>query len=190
VQTRLREMRKRKGWTLEDVAAACEPPTTAQTIGRLETGMRNVSVGWLNRIAKALGVDPSDLVTRPDRPELPVLALVRGTQVEAYSAVTPPVVAPNPLPGTLALRFETALGDYRGGDELVLERLEGPHIARALNRDVLAETSGGRLVFARLTPSAKPDRVSLAPLVPGEPLIADVRLPWVGLPTLLIRRFN
>ena len=59
---RIRDIRKEKGMTLADVAAACEPPTTAQTIGRLETGMRNLSLGWMNRIAKALGVEAAELV--------------------------------------------------------------------------------------------------------------------------------
>src|SRR3546814_4555548 len=54
--TRIREVRKAKGLTLEQVGALCVPPTTAQTIGRLETGTRTVSVNWLNRIARALGV--------------------------------------------------------------------------------------------------------------------------------------
>ena len=54
--TRIREVRKAKALTLDDVAQRCSPPTTAQTIGRLETGTRTVSVGWLNRIAAALGV--------------------------------------------------------------------------------------------------------------------------------------
>ncbi|HKX36332.1 MAG TPA: helix-turn-helix transcriptional regulator, partial [Rhizorhapis sp.] len=43
--TCIREIRKAKGLTLEDVAQRCDPPTTAQTIGRLETGTRTVSVG-------------------------------------------------------------------------------------------------------------------------------------------------
>ena len=55
--TCIREVRRAKGLTLHAVAARCDPPTTPQTIGRLETGTRTVSVGWLNRIAKALGVD-------------------------------------------------------------------------------------------------------------------------------------
>ena len=59
---RIRDIRKEKGMTLADVAAACEPPTTAQTIGRLETGMRNLSLGWMNRIAAALRVEPEMLV--------------------------------------------------------------------------------------------------------------------------------
>ena len=60
--TRIRDVRKAKGLTLEEVAARCDPPTTAQTIGRLETGTRTVSVSWLNRIADALGVDAADSI--------------------------------------------------------------------------------------------------------------------------------
>jgi DNA-binding XRE family transcriptional regulator len=46
---RIRDIRKEKGLTLADVAARCDPPTTAQTIGRLETGMRNLSLVWMAR---------------------------------------------------------------------------------------------------------------------------------------------
>ena len=71
--TRIREVRRARKMTLDDVARACEPATTPQTIGRLETGTRTVSVGWLNRIAKALGVEASDLVEGGggDKAELP-----------------------------------------------------------------------------------------------------------------------
>src|SRR5690606_146714 len=62
VINRIRDIRRQKGMTLAEVAAACDPPTTAQTIGRLETGMRNLSLAWMNRIAAALGVDPELLV--------------------------------------------------------------------------------------------------------------------------------
>ena len=51
---RIREIRKARGMTLADLAAACRPPTTAQTIGRLETGMRTLSTRWMERIAAAL----------------------------------------------------------------------------------------------------------------------------------------
>lgn len=68
--TAIREVRRAKGLTLAEVAERCNPPTTAQTIGRLETGTRTVSVGWLNRIAKALDVDAADLVKMPRRADL------------------------------------------------------------------------------------------------------------------------
>ena len=69
--TRIREVRRARGMTLDEVAKACVPPTTPQTIGRLETGTRTVSVGWLNRIATALGVDAADLVDHPERARAP-----------------------------------------------------------------------------------------------------------------------
>src|SRR6476659_1459923 len=77
--TRIREVRRARGLTLDDVAKACEPPTTAQTIGRLETGTRTVSIGWLNRIAAALGVDAQDLVERSEAAELKVAAVLSSS---------------------------------------------------------------------------------------------------------------
>ena len=59
---RIRDIRKAKGLTLADLGAACDPPTTAQTIGRLETGMRQLSLTWMNRIAAALGVEAASLM--------------------------------------------------------------------------------------------------------------------------------
>ena len=44
MQSRIRDVRKAKGLTLADVAARCKPATTAQTIGRLETGTRVLSL--------------------------------------------------------------------------------------------------------------------------------------------------
>jgi transcriptional regulator with XRE-family HTH domain len=69
VINRIRDIRKQKGLTLADVAERCSPPTTAQTIGRLETGMRQLSLTWMNKIAAALEVEPE--------------LLVRGTEAEA-----------------------------------------------------------------------------------------------------------
>src|SRR5437870_11112069 len=74
--TRIREVRRARGMTLDDVARKCEPPTTPQTIGRLETATRTVSVGWLNRIADALGVEAQDLVQAGEAAELKVAAIL------------------------------------------------------------------------------------------------------------------
>ena len=59
---RIRAIRKEKGMTLADLAEACDPPTTPQTVGRIETGMRTLSTKWMDRMAKALGVEPELLV--------------------------------------------------------------------------------------------------------------------------------
>ena len=67
---RIRDIRREKKLTLADVGARCKPATTAQTIGRLETGTRQLSLAWMNRIAAALGVEP-ELLVRSDAGEQP-----------------------------------------------------------------------------------------------------------------------
>lgn len=136
MQTRIREVRKAKGLTLQEVASRCTPPTTAQTIGRLETGTRTVSMGWLNRIARALDVDPSELVHLPDRPEVPVGAVLGASGVERPRRATV-LTPPRMLPDLIGLTVEVSQGDYRAGDEVWLTRLAPPDYARCLNRDVL-----------------------------------------------------
>lgn len=187
--TRIREVRKARRLTLQQVADRCQPPTTAQTIGRLETGARTVSVGWLNRIARALDVDPSDLVSRPDRADVPVEAVLRADGVAAppRAAVLLP---PAPSAAMVGLKVEVAQGDYRAGDQVWLERLPPADFVQALNRDVLVPRTAGRFAFGRLAATA-PDkagaRVQLLPLTPGarQQVIADA--PWIAVVRLLVR---
>jgi transcriptional regulator with XRE-family HTH domain len=165
MKTCIREVRRARGLTLADVAAACAPPTTAQTIGRLETGTRTVSVGWLNRIAAAIGVTAADLVQTPDSAELPVGALLNrtGASAPARTMQTPP---PRPGPDTIAIIAEESVGDYRAGDVIWCERLTPDQFGQALNRDILAPRQAGRLAFGRLI-QREGDRLLLLPLVSG-----------------------
>ena len=79
----IRSVRRAKGLTLEEVAQRCDPPTTAQTIGRLETGTRTLSLGWMNRIAAALGVDAAELVQLPQDTQLTITALLGADGAQA-----------------------------------------------------------------------------------------------------------
>ena len=82
---RVRDIRKQKGMTLADVAERCSPPTTAQTIGRLETGMRKLSLVWMNKIAAALDVEP-ELLLRGEESEQPrLIARLTATGTEALT---------------------------------------------------------------------------------------------------------
>lgn len=183
--TRIREVRKAKGLTLHEVAGRCKPATTAQTIGRLETGMRTVSVGWLNRIAQALDVDPSDLVTLPDRIDIPVVALLTadGAVTPKRTSMLPP---PTPTSTMVGMRVEVAQGDYRAGDSLWLERLVPAQFAAALNRDVLAPRPAGRFVFGRLGATAD-SRIQLLPLNPGARQLVVADAPWIAVVRMLVR---
>jgi transcriptional regulator with XRE-family HTH domain len=183
--TRIREVRKAKGLTLLDVAERCEPPTTAQTIGRLETGTRTVSVGWLNRIARALGVESSELVTLTNRPELGVAAILSADGAQAPRKPLT-VVPPAPTAAMIGIIVEAAQGEYRAGDTLWADNLAPAEFARAINRDVLVPRPVGRFVFGRLV-AVEGSKIQVLPLTPGarQTVIADA--PWLAVVKQLIR---
>lgn len=147
--TAIREVRRAKGLTLEEVAQRCRPATTAQTIGRLETGTRTVSIGWLNRIAEALEVDSADLVKLPDRPDVAVAAILDASGANAPRRPAT-VVAPRVDPSMVAVTASAGVGEYRTGDEIWCTRLAPDAFGSALNRDVLVPRPAGRFVFGRL----------------------------------------
>lgn len=183
--TCIREVRRAKGLTLQEVADRCAPPTTPQTIGRLETGTRTVSVGWLNRIAGALGVDAADLVRLPDRADLPVAAILGpdGAHVPRREAVVVPPVASS---GLVAVTVEAGIGDYRAGDDIWCERIGPDAFSSALNRDVLLPRPAGRFVFGRLI-GREAGKLHILPLGAGarQQVIADP--PWAAVAIRVVR---
>ena len=183
--TAIREVRRAKGLTLEEVAERCVPPTTAQTIGRLETGTRTVSVGWLNRIAAALEVDAADLVRLPDRPEIPVAAMLDsgGAQAPRHAAS---VVPPRGEPGMVAVTVSGGIGDYRTGDAIWCTSLAPEAFATALNRDVLVPRPAGRFLFGRLI-GREEGKLHLLPLGAGgrQQVVADPA--WIACAVRLVR---
>lgn len=183
--TAIREVRRAKGLTLEEVARRCTPPTTAQTIGRLETGTRTVSVGWLNRIAAALDVAPADLVTLPDRATLPVAATL---DAEGAHAPRKPltIVPPQPSAGGIAIAVTGSIGDYRAGDAIWCDLRTPSTFAQALNRDVLIPTPAGRFLFARLI-GIDGETLLLLPLTPGARPTSVSSPPWLAQASKLIR---
>jgi transcriptional regulator with XRE-family HTH domain len=183
--SRIREVRKAKGLTLDDVAKRCEPPTTAQTIGRLETGTRTLSLDWLNRIAEALGVDSAALLSLPDQEELPVAAILDHKGAHALGKVEN-VYQPAIEPAMVALRVKSSIGDYRAGDDVWLSRRTPDQYSGALNRDILAPRPAGRYVFGRLI-GREANRLQILPLGSGarQQIISDPE--WIGVAVRLVR---
>ena len=183
--TAIREVRRGKGLTLENVARRCVPPTTAQTVGRLEMGTRTVSVSWLNRIAAALDVAAADLVKLPDRAGLQVAATLDLTGASAPrrpGSVAPPM----PGPGTMAVIVAAGVGDYRTGDELWCEPLQPEAFATAMNRDVLVPRPGGRFLFGRLI-NRDGGKLHLLPLGAGSRQQVVTDPPWIARVARLVR---
>ena len=61
MSNRIRELRKTRGLSQEQLAGQVE--TTAQQIGHLEAGKRQLTQAWMERLAPALGCRPTDLFT-------------------------------------------------------------------------------------------------------------------------------
>lgn len=183
--TRIREVRRARGMTLDDVARRCEPPTTPQTIGRLETGTRTVSVGWLNRIARALGVDSQDLIHGDDAAELKVAAIVSssGATAPRKAAI---VVAPRVQDGQVAVTVSNSVGDYRAGDELWCDTLGPDDFASALNRDVLVPRPVGRFLFGRMI-NRDAEKIQLLPLEAGGRQQVVANPLWIAVVRRLVR---
>jgi transcriptional regulator with XRE-family HTH domain len=183
--TRIREVRRAKKLTLQAVADRCDPPTTPQTIGRLETGTRTVSVGWLNRIASALGVEAADLVSLPDREDVPLAAVLDhdGAHAPRRQGVALP---PQPAPGTVAVAVSSGVGDYRSGDDIWCERVAPEQFGRAMNRDVLVPRPAGRFLFGRLI-GREEGKLHILPLGSGQRQLVVADPPWAAIAVKLIR---
>ena len=186
---RIRDIRKQKGMTLADLAEACVPPTTPQTVGRLETGMRNLSLKWMERIGAALGVEPEVLVRSEKAGHPQVVATLGQSGPEALTETRDAILATDlGSEGALVvLTIDYPHGEYRPGDQLWLRQLAPEDAGRAVNRDVLVPKSGGRFAFGRLI-DRQGNLVGLLPPGHGEKQQVVDNPAWIGVAEMLVRR--
>ena len=187
---RIRDIRKAKGLTLADLAAACDPPTTAQTIGRLETGMRQLSLGWMNRIAIALGVEPATLMRTEAAAPAQVVAELIATGPEALTApreaLLPVELMGEDGPAPVVLAVRESIGEYRPGDLLWLRQLDPDAAVGAINRDCLVPRPGGRFAFGRLI-DRRGTLVGLLPPGAGQKQVVVDNPAWIAVAVMLVR---
>ena len=186
---RIRDIRKQKGMTLAEVAAACAPPTTAQTIGRLETDMRNLSLVWMNRIGAALGVDPEMLVKGEERDQPQIVARLTEAGAEPLSRLRDALLPSDLSDGEafVCLAIEVSQGEYRSGDQLWMRHIAPEQASRIINRDVLAPRSGGRFAFGRLI-DRQGKLVGLLPPGAGQRQIVIDNPAWLAVAEMLVRK--
>jgi len=190
MSNRIRDIRKAKGLTLADLAKACDPPTTAQTIGRLETGMRSLSLSWMNRIAAALGVEPASLMRAEAAAPAQIVAELGLSGPAALTApreaVLPTTLAGEDGPAPLVLAVTASIGEYRPGDLLWLRPLEPDDTHSAINRDCLVPKPGGRFAFGRLI-DRRGNLVGLLPPGAGQKQVVVDNPAWIAVAVMLVR---
>jgi len=187
---RIRDIRKAKGLTLADLAEACSPPTTAQTIGRLETGMRQLSLTWMNRIAAALGVEPASLMRAEATAPAQIVAELAAAGPEALTtpreALLPSELGGEDGPAPLVLSVKDSVGEYRPGDLVWLRPLDPEDAASAINRDCLLPRPGGRFAFGRLI-DRRGSLVGLLPPGAGQKQVVVDNPAWIAVAFMLVR---
>ena len=186
---RIRAIRKEKGMTLADLAEACDPPTTPQTVGRIETGMRTLSTKWMDRMAKALGVEPELLVRGEDAEATQVIATLgeRGPEALAKPRDALPPTAMGGAGNLMVLAIDYPHGEYRPGDQLWLRELDPADAGRAVNRDVLVPRKNGRYAFGRLIDKSG-DKIGVLPPGHGEKQQVVEGAPWIAVAEMLVRK--
>lgn len=185
---RIRDIRKSKGWTLAELAEACDPSTTAQTIGRLETGTRNLSLKWMERIGAALDVEPDTLVRSESAEQPQIVASLGSNGPEALTKPREAILATDiggsePL---MVLAIDYPHGEYRPGDHLWLRQIQPGDAQRAINRDVLVPKPAGRFAFGRLI-DRQGTLVGILPPGAGEKQQVIDNPPWIAVAEMLVR---
>lgn len=188
MKNRIRALRKERGWTLAQLAQRIHPePPTPQTIARLETGTRTLSITWLEKIAAALDVTPQDLLTLSKGPTSPVIAAVNALGVKPLPQsveIDLTVVAEDPV----AIEFEQTKGRYGPGDILVFDRMAPGETAFC--DEALIQTQDGELLFGSYFPAPPSGVATLASPPPGAQLHSLGKVEWMAKAVCLIRRFD
>jgi transcriptional regulator with XRE-family HTH domain len=177
--TRIRELRKRRGLTLKDLALRIG--TTPQTVQRLETANMTVSTDWLERISAALGVRPVDLLEDREERAMPLLGSVaRHGRIIADRTGAQDFELDLPATSAVAATMSVAIGPYAAGSIVVGDRQYASNMANAIGRDCLVGLEDGSHLLRRLVAGFDPETFTLVPLNQGDDVIYDARLVWAA----------
>lgn len=186
VHSRIREIRKEKGLTLQDVADRAG--TTAQTIGRLETGTRTLSLKWVNRISKALEVEGATLLAFPEHGDIKIFAEIDSAGLiskKNRGTVSARLFATEPT----AICIRENLGPYMAGDILIFEK-NGNKRKNFLGRECLVQHKNGTYYFALVLGGKNDKTFSLVPVGQKVGILENQKIVGASPIVALVRKFD
>jgi len=170
IQSRIREIRRAKGMTLQQVADRVG--TTAQTIGRLETGMRTLSIDWVRKIAEGLGADPSELLALPEGGDLSIAGHVGPNgkvALKPSGTFSLRLMASQPV----AIEINEGIGAHQKGDILIFEQAGAKNLDAAIGKECLIELKDATTIIARVAPGQLSSQLTLLPIDNQGPMMRD-----------------
>lgn len=187
--TRIREIRKRRGMTLQ--ALAERVGTTPQTIQRLETDNMTVSVEWLLRIAEALDLAAADLLDSPhQRRMLSYLGDLEmdGSVTVPADRLEPPLAVHVACDEPVAVKVKFSLGPFSDGTILVAEKLDRAQHNRADGRDCLVALRSGPVIFRRILVNGDGTK-AFVPYIDRAAVDRDLDIDWIA-PVIMSVRYS
>jgi transcriptional regulator with XRE-family HTH domain len=188
MQTRIREFRKLRGMTLKELADKIK--TTPQTVQRLETANMTVSTDWLEKIARALLVEPADLIGNRSSREIRLIGRVgehgRISRVvdSQNSVIHLEVPADNPV----AARLDTTVGYFEAGTVVIANRLRDEDVDNAHGVDCLVAVVDGPILLRRMI-KGRNGGWTLVPHDSGAEIQYDQTIAWAARIIMSIRYF-
>lgn len=188
-RTRIREFRKLRGLTLKQLADKIN--TTPQTTQRLEVGNMTVSTSWLEKIARALQVEPADLLGTRSTREIQMIGRIdesgrvsRGT-LEPASFVHMEVPADDPI----AVRLDVGVGRFEAGEVLIANRFRAEDIENAHGLDCIVAVADGPVLLRRVVRGRASGQWTLIPHGNGGEVQYDRSLTWAARIVMSLRYF-
>ncbi|NJM33572.1 MAG: helix-turn-helix transcriptional regulator [Rhodomicrobium sp.] len=150
MQTRIREFRKLRGMTLKELAEKIS--TTPQTVQRLETANMTVSTDWLEKIARALLVEPADLLGARSSREIQLIGRIgeQGRVSRVQEGQTPVIHLEVPADNPVAARLDAKIGYFDAGSVLIANRFREEDIENAHGVDCLVAVADGPILLRRM----------------------------------------
>jgi len=87
-ENNIRKMRSDAGLTLGQLAERIHPETSGDMIRKIETGERELTLGWMNKISTALRCKPFDLVNKEEPEEEKIFKADDDLMERAAQAIT------------------------------------------------------------------------------------------------------
>lgn len=63
---RIKILRDEKGWSMQQLADAISPPTTATQVNKLEKGVVQLTESWMRRLSEAFGCSLIEILQEAD----------------------------------------------------------------------------------------------------------------------------
>lgn len=186
MQTRIREMRKRRSMTLQQLADIVG--TTPQTVQRLETANMTVSMTWLRRFATAFGVRATDLISEDGSGTVPLLGRIGrdGTGQATRDEMRAETIGINiPAEDPVAVLVDADIGGYAAGSYLIGNRLSGAELVNAHGKDCIVRLCSDSLALCRVI--YRDGAITLVPLDPARDVRFNADIAWAARLVLQLR---